>query len=97
MLFNRTNNATQKEMFSQIQNRNYTFSCGNSSNRSTSANNTNVFFNNLNNHLNENVSFLNKIEKDSKVQQMSKQHQNRMIRRQKQGMMMKKGCGCGGK
>jgi len=97
MYFNRTDINKQKEMFSQIQNRNYTFSCGNNYNRSSQTNSTNVFFDNLNKHLNENVSFLNKMEKDSKVQQMSKQHQNRMIRRQKQGMMMKKGCGCGGK
>ena len=46
---------------------------------------------------NQDISFLNKMEKNSDFQKMNKQHQNRMIRRQKQGMMMKKGCGCGGK
>ena len=98
MYFNKANLKSQKEMFSQIQNRNYTFSCGgNSSKNSKPKTNTNNVFDNLNKHLSENMLFLNTIEKDPKVKQNNIQQQRRMLHRQKQAMVMKKGCGCGGK
>ena len=100
MYFNRVDVKKQKEMFSHIQNRNYSFSCVSNSNNMKvlkKESNTNEIFDNLNNHLNENMNFLNNLNTDNSVSRHNQNQRLQMMKRQKQAMIMKKGCGCGKK